>query len=100
MPRAAFETVRDKEQMLIDRGNQYKRAIEVYYAVNKRYPAKLEDLENTNDKRFLRRRYIDPLTGKDEWRLIHVNAAGLLTDSLVQKPPPPGTNPANQLAGN
>jgi hypothetical protein len=96
----AFESQRDKEELLMERGSQFKRAIQLFVVANKRYPAKIEDLENTNDKRYLRRRYIDPLTGKDEWRLIHVNAAGLLTDSLVQKPPPPGTNPANQLAGN
>ena len=100
LPRVAFESQRDKEELLMERGEQFKRAIQLFVVANKRYPAKIEDLENTNDKRYLRRRYIDPLTGKDEWRLIHVNAAGLLTDSLVQKPPPPGTNPANQLAGN
>src|ERR1700690_2540011 len=86
VPRVAFESARDKEQILIDRGNQYKRAIELYYTVNKRYPAELKDLENTNDKRYLRRRYKDPMTGQDEWRLIHTNGAAL-TDSLVQKPP-------------
>jgi hypothetical protein len=86
LPRAAFESARDKEQVLMDRGNQYKRAIQVFYAVNKRYPAEIKDLENTNDKRFLRRRYIDPMTGQDEWRLIHTNGS-YLTDSLVQKPP-------------
>lgn len=87
LPRVAFESERDKEQTLIDRGEQYKRAIQLYVAAVKKFPAKIEDLENTNDKRYLRRRYIDPMTGKDEWRLIHVNAAGQLTDSLVQKPP-------------
>ncbi len=86
LPRVGFESMRDKEQLLMDRGNQYKRAIQVYYADNKRYPARLEDLENTNDKRYLRRRYKDPLTGKDEWRIIHSNGS-YLTDSLVQKPP-------------
>ena len=86
LPRAAFESARDKEQLLIDRGNQYKRAIEVFYAVNKRYPAEIKDSENTNDKRFLRHRYLDPMTGKDEWRLIHTNGS-FLTDSLVTKPP-------------
>jgi hypothetical protein len=86
LPRAAFESARDKEQLLIDRGKQYERAIEVYYAVNKRFPAELKDLEDTNQKRYLRRRYKDPLTGQDEWRLIHTNGS-FLTDSLVQKPP-------------
>lgn len=96
VPRFAFETMREREQVLMDRGNQYKRAIQVFYAVNKRYPARMEDLENTNDKRFLRRRYKDPLTGKDEWRLIHTNGSAL-TDSLVQKPP--AQNAANGTPG-
>ena len=86
MPRVAFESERDKENLLIDRGEQYKRAIQLYLVVNKRYPARIEDLENTNDKRFLRKRYIDPFTGKNEWRLVHTNGM-FLTDSLVQKPP-------------
>jgi hypothetical protein len=86
LPRAAFESARDKEQLLMDRGNQYKRAIQVFYAENKRYPAELKDLESTANKRYLRRRYIDPMTGKDEWRLVHTNG-GYLTDSLVEKPP-------------
>jgi hypothetical protein len=92
LPRVAFESERDKEQLLIDRGEQYKRAIQLYVIAVKKYPAKIEDLENTNEKRYLRQRYIDPMTGKDEWRLIHVNAAGVLTDSLVQKPPATGPN--------
>ena len=86
MPRVAFESERDKEQLLVDRGEQYKRAIQLYVITNKRYPARIEDLENTNDKRFLRKRYIDPFTGKNEWRLVHTNGM-FLTDSLVQKPP-------------
>jgi hypothetical protein len=96
LPRAAFESARDKEQLLMDRGNQYKRAIQVFYAVNKRYPQEIKDLENTNDKRFLRRRYIDPMTGQDEWRLIHTNGS-FLTDSLVTKPPT--QNASNGLPG-
>jgi len=96
VPRVAFEGMREKEQLLMDRGNQYKRAIQVFYAVNKRFPARIEDLENTGDKRFLRRRYKDPMTGKDEWRLIHTNGS-FLTDSLVQKPP--ALNAANGTPG-
>ena len=95
MPRVAFESERDKEQLLIDRGEQYKRAILLYYNDYKRYPAKIEDLENTNNHRYLRRRYVDPYTGKDEWRLVHTNGM-FLTDSLVQKPP---ANPANSPNG-
>src|SRR5580658_9808148 len=106
LPRVAFESERDKEQLLIDRGEQYKRAIQQFYVAYKRYPTTLEELEKTNDKRYLRHRYIDPYTGKDEWRLIHVNPAGQLTDSLVKKLPDPNkpndpNNPnGQQSAGN
>jgi hypothetical protein len=90
MPREAFESERDKEQMLIDRGEQYKRAIYLYYAQNNRqWPARIEDLENTNNHRYLRHRYIDPYTGKDEWRLVHTNGV-FLTDSLVTPAPTQG----------
>jgi len=91
MPRVAFESEREKEELLQERGKQYVRAIQLYYVAFKKWPTKIEDLENTNNKRFLRRRYIDPMTGKDEWRLIHANGAGQLIDSLVQKPPAPPT---------
>ncbi len=94
MPRVAFESERDKEQLLISRGEQFKRAIYLYVLANKRYPGRIEDLENTNDKRYLRKRYIDPYTGKNEWRLVHTNGM-TLTDSLVQKPPANPNDPNN-----
>jgi len=98
LPRVAFETERDKEQLLVDRGEQYIRAIQLYYlANNRRYPTSIDDLEK-KEKRFLRRRYVDPYTGKDEWRIIHTNG-GFLTDSLVQKPPTAGDS-QSQLAAN
>jgi type II secretory pathway pseudopilin PulG len=84
IPRVAMESQRQKEQLLIDRGEQYKRAIQLYYNKTKRYPAEIKDLESFQNTRFLRHRYIDPMTGKDEWRLIHVQN-GILTDSLVNK---------------
>ncbi len=99
MPRVAFEAQRDKEQLLIDRGEQYKRAIQEYFVKNRKYPSSIDDLDKSsaNNQRFLRRRYIDPMTGKSEWRLIHVNAAGQLTDSLVEKPA--GTSGASGASG-
>src|ERR1700722_5714151 len=97
MPRVAFESEREKEELLQSRGKQYVRAVTLYYKAFQKYPTKIEDLENTNNKRFLRHRYIDPMTGKSEWRLIHANATGALTDSLGVKPPAP---PGSQLSGN
>jgi type II secretory pathway pseudopilin PulG len=96
LPRAAFEAQRTREQMLIERGEQYKRAIQLYFRKFNTYPASIEALENTNNMRFLRRRYTDPLTGKEEWRLIHVGPGGVFLDSLTQKPKKDQKPEANQ----
>ncbi len=85
IPRVAFQAQRQKEQLLIERGEQYQRAIQLFVRVNGRYPAKIEDLENYNNRRFLRHKFVDPMTGKAEWRLIHVNAAGVFYDSIANK---------------
>ena len=84
LPRVAFETQRNREELLMYRGLEYQRAIGLYIKKMQRPPAKIEDLENTNNMRFLRRRYIDPMTGTDEWRMIHT-ANGVLTDSLIKQ---------------
>ena len=86
LPRVSFEAQRNREQLLIERGEQYKRAIQLYFRKFKTYPASIEQLENTNNVRFLRRRYPDPLTGKNEWRLIHIGPGGVFTDSITHKP--------------
>jgi hypothetical protein len=90
IPRVAFEAERQRELLLVDRGNQFKRAIQVFVTdkINNpahRYPASIDELESFNRHRYLRRRYVDPMTGKDEWRLIHING-GVLTDSVLTKP--------------
>jgi type II secretory pathway pseudopilin PulG len=84
IPRVAFQAQRNKEQLLMERGEQYKLAVRRFMQANKRWPASLDELQNLNNRRFLRRRYIDPMTGKDEWRLIHINN-GILTDSKNSK---------------
>ena len=89
IPRVAMETQRRKEQLLIERGQQYKRAIQLFVKKAGRYPGDIKELESFQNQRFLRHRYIDPMTGKDEWRLVHINN-GILTDSLVSKPKGPG----------
>jgi hypothetical protein len=96
LPRVAFQAERQKEQLLIEHGEQYKRAIGLFLRTNKnaRWPASIEELESYNNHRSLRKRYIDPITGKDEWRLIHIQN-GVLQDSVTNKK----TNNANQQAG-
>ncbi len=71
-PRVAREMQREKEIESQHRANQYVRAIRMYYKKFNHYPSSVEQLENTNHQRFLREKYLDPLTGKDDWRLIHV----------------------------
>jgi type II secretory pathway pseudopilin PulG len=83
MPRVAFEAQRDKEQLLIDRGEQYSRAVNLFVRKFNRYPADFDALQNTQNLRFLRKQYVDPFTGKQEWRIIHVGPGGVFTDSLV-----------------
>ena len=85
LPRIAFEAQRDKEQLLIDRGEQYKRAIQLYVRKFNRFPPDFDALDNTQNLRFLRRKYKDPMTGKDDWRIIHVGPGGVFTDSLINK---------------
>ncbi|HYN15652.1 MAG TPA: hypothetical protein VES66_07690 [Terriglobales bacterium] len=68
---------REREIELIHRGKQYARAIRLYYRKFGRYPVRLEELENTNNIRFLRKRYKDPMMAGGQWRLIHYGEAQL-----------------------
>ena len=65
VPEVTFQVKRDREEEMIHRGVQYSRAIRRYVKKFGRYPTRIEELENTNNMRFLRRRYKDPITGKD-----------------------------------
>ena len=70
LPSISFEIRRDREQELIHRGVQYSRAIRSYYKKFGRYPTRIEELESSNNLRFLRKRYKDPITGQD-FKLLH-----------------------------
>src|ERR1700760_2879774 len=87
MPVAAFEARRQKEELLIDRGNEYKHAIKLYVRKVGQFPASIDALENTNRMRFLRYKFEDPMTGKNDWRLLHAGPNGIILDSKV-----PGVN--------
>jgi type II secretory pathway pseudopilin PulG len=75
-PTMAFRVRRDREEEMIHRGTQYSRAIRKYVKKTGRYPSRLEELENTNNIRFLRKRYKDPITNKD-FKLLHVGEVQL-----------------------
>jgi hypothetical protein len=69
----AKQLQREREVEAGHRANEYVRAIRVFYRKNgNRYPTTIEQLESTNNQRFLRQRFADPLTGKPDWRLIHL----------------------------
>jgi type II secretory pathway pseudopilin PulG len=61
---------RDQEEELVHRGVEYERAIRKYYRKFGSYPATIEMLEDSNHMRFLRKRYKDPITGKD-FKVLH-----------------------------
>jgi hypothetical protein len=67
-----FQVKRDREEELIHRGVQYSRAIRRYVKKFGRYPARIEDLQATSNIHFLRKRYKDPITGKD-FKFLHMN---------------------------
>ena len=72
-----FGIQRDQELEMIHRGVQYTRAIRAYYKKYQRYPTKLEDLDNTNSLRYLRKHYKDPLNKNHDFRLLHYGEPGV-----------------------
>jgi hypothetical protein len=86
IPSVLTEGRREKEAEMIWRGEQYERAIGMYYRKFGKYPTKVEDLtKQTNGVRFLRQAYTDPLNKADgTWRFIYVGPNGQLIGSLHQ----------------
>ena len=85
-PKVAADIERDREVELMHRGKQYQRAIQLYYKKFQAYPPNMEALEKTNEIRFLRKRYKDPITRKDEWHLIHFGEAKTPTMGFFGQP--------------
>ena len=74
---------REKEAELLFAGNQYRKAIERYYLLGpqRQYPRSLEELVRDPRKpapeRYLRKVYLDPMTGK-EFDLIKTPDGGIV----------------------
>jgi type II secretory pathway pseudopilin PulG len=85
-PIVAHQLRREQEVETVRRGNAYVRAIEVYYLKMGHYPTTIDQLEKTNDIRFLRKRYTDPMTGKDDWRVIHLGEAKTTVKGFFGQP--------------
>lgn len=78
-PTWRYLVIRDREEELIFRGEQYKEAIERYNAKFNGLPLKLEDLVK---ERCIRRLYKDPMT-KDDFELIYATPAGNTRESKL-----------------
>lgn len=78
-------SVRDKELELLFVGNEFRQAIK-QYAENspgaQQYPKSLEELlldrRHPNVRRYLRRMYVDPMTGEADWGLIRRPDGGIV----------------------
>jgi type II secretory pathway pseudopilin PulG len=81
-PKMAESIRRDKEIETVHRGMQYARAIQIYFNKYGRYPNTIDQLVKSNDQRFLRKRYLNPMTGKDDWRIIHYGEAKVPAQGL------------------
>ncbi|HTE89939.1 MAG TPA: hypothetical protein VK639_13340 [Terriglobales bacterium] len=97
-PTLAFQIRRDREEELIHRGVQYSRAVRRYVKKFGRYPTRLEELESTNNLRFLRRQYKDPITGKD-FKLLHLGEVQINFGAGVAGATSPGANPGVPTLG-
>src|SRR5260370_14642884 len=90
---------RDREEEMRHRGTAYMRAIQHFYKKFGRYPMRVEELENTNNLRFIRKRYKDPInrdaaTGQEkDFKLLHQ------TDITLYNGPILGQIPGQSLPG-
>jgi type II secretory pathway pseudopilin PulG len=77
LPEIGQQIKRDREEELRHRGTAYMRAIQHFYRRFGRYPTRIEELENTDNVRLLRKRYTDPTnidreTGKErDFKFLH-----------------------------
>jgi hypothetical protein len=87
VPNLLIQGQREKEEELIWRGEQYVRAIRLYYRKYGRFPQSIEDLHKSrNQLRFLRKPYPELMNRKDgSWRLIYVAPGGQLIGSITRK---------------
>jgi type II secretory pathway pseudopilin PulG len=69
LPKVIKEIQRDRELETMHRGKQYIRGVRMYYKKFNAYPPNIDALvKPTNNIKFMRKKYADPTTGKEEWK--------------------------------
>jgi type II secretory pathway pseudopilin PulG len=108
LPEVKQQIRRDREEELQHRGTAYMRAIQRFNRKLGRYPTRVEELESTNNLRFLRKRYKDPVnrdpeTGKErDFKFLHQTDIAFNNGALGQTPGlglGPGQNSLNGPQG-
>jgi len=75
---------REREEELIFRGKQFIRAVELWQRkFPGTFPTTIDALLNTNNVHFLRKKWKDPITNSDEWRLIKLNPDGSISGLTI-----------------
>lgn len=84
LPDLKTQAKREKELELQFRAMQYVRAIQAYNRkFPNQWPLSVDALMNTNNVRFLRQKWKDPMTKDGEWRFIHLGPNGAVVDSTA-----------------
>ena len=89
LPKISKEIQRDRELETMQRGKQYARGIKMYYKKMGAYPPNLDALTKPagpGGLRFLRKQYVDPTSGKKEWKIIHFGEAKTQTLGFFGQP--------------
>jgi hypothetical protein len=97
------EGQRQKEDELAWRGNQYVRAIRLFYKKNGRFPKTIDELTayHTDQPNFIRKAYKDPMNKADgTWRLIYILPNGQLQGSVMHTQLQGAMPIAGPLGGN
>lgn len=69
VPRADLEVKRGREEDLRFKLGEFRRAVNKFVRCHNRQPASLDELvRDSNGNRFLRRPYLDPMTGAFDWQ--------------------------------
>jgi len=104
LPELAFQIKRDREEEMVHRGVQYSRAVRRYYRKFGGYPPNIDLLESSNNIRFLRKRYKDPITGED-FKFLHMTdvrlsfGPGIVGGQTLGKPVAGALNSSPSMGG-